>query len=76
MDFEFPYLKYQLCGSLLVENDMYKKSSGIIVLFMIATMILVACRTSTTNTKEIDCTKTEILCVGLVTGLGGSRINP
>jgi basic membrane protein A len=48
---------------------MYKKLSLTMAVIMIATMFLVACKAAAPT--EVDCAKAEMLCVGLVTGLGG-----
>jgi basic membrane protein A len=48
---------------------MYKKFPSVMTLLMIATMFLAACQAATPT--EADCPKAEVLCVGLVTGLGG-----
>lgn len=48
---------------------MYKKLSPVMTLLMMSTMFLAACQTPALT--EADCPKPEILCVGLVTGLGG-----
>jgi basic membrane protein A len=47
----------------------YKKFSIIMALLVINTMLLAACQT--TPITEADCPKSEVLCVGLVTGVDG-----
>jgi basic membrane protein A len=48
---------------------MNKKLSSVMALLMLATLFMAACQTATLT--EADCTRTEVLCVGLVTGLSG-----
>ena len=52
---------------------MDKKSSLVMTALVLATLFLAACRTAITTSKEIDCRTREILCVGLVTSLGGVK---
>lgn len=52
---------------------MSKKFSLILAIMMIASMVLSACGTTTSQTTaatEADCPKAEVLCVGLVTDVG------
>jgi basic membrane protein A len=51
------------------ENGMHKKLSLFLALLIITTSILVACQAPTLT--EADCPKSDVLCVGLVTGLDG-----
>jgi len=48
---------------------MHKKLSSVMALLMLTAMFLAACQTPAPT--EADCPKPEVLCVGLVTGLGG-----
>ncbi len=48
---------------------MYTKLSSVMALLISATLLLTACQRQVTT--EFDCPKPEVLCVGLVTGLGG-----
>ncbi len=48
---------------------MYTKLSSVMALLITAIVLLAACQRQTTT--ESDCPKAEVLCVGLVTGLGG-----
>lgn len=52
---------------------MDKKSSLVMTALVLATLFLAACRAAITTSKEIDCRTREILCVGLVTSLGGVK---
>jgi basic membrane protein A len=48
---------------------MYKKLSSLINILVATTILLVACQSATPT--EVDCTRVEFLCIGLVTGLDG-----
>jgi basic membrane protein A and related proteins len=48
---------------------MYTKLSSMMALLITASMFLAACQR--TAPTEADCTKAEVLCVGLITGLDG-----
>jgi basic membrane protein A len=48
---------------------MFTKLSSVMALLIIATVLLAACQRPTPT--EADCSKPEVLCVGLVTGLNG-----
>jgi len=50
---------------------MLKKIALGLVLLLLTTVFLAACRAATPLSKEIDCASSDIQCVGLVTGLGG-----
>ena len=50
---------------------MAKKSFLCMAMLVTVALILAACHQATTTSKELDCARSEILCVGLVTDLAG-----
>src|SRR4030042_3380641 len=69
MAYRDTYPKYIKLVSAEEEICMFTRIFRVMALLIITALLLTACQPA--DLSEADCPKAEVLCVGLVTGLGG-----